>query len=291
MEYIDKTAHFLKLIVVLTLNQLVAVFGVLFVFGLLLYLLARFTRVTFVKSLGQKADVYFTGWIGTPVHELGHAIFCIPFGHRITEIKLFSPNAKNGSLGYVNHSYKPHNIWHNIGNFFIGLGPIIFGSVVMFFLIKYLIPDNSIVLKLISSKQVLVGGTDLTKVVNSILETAGQFMSGLFSNQNINSWQFWVFIYLSLSISTHMELSPSDIRSMLTGLIAIIVLLLIINTIGLIFNLDISKNIGLISSYTILSIGLFTFITVCSTLFFVGSFLILNIFSIIRFRKFFHPFG
>ena len=48
--------------------QLLVLFGALLLFGIILYFLARFTRVAFIKSMGQKSDIYFTGLIGTPVH-------------------------------------------------------------------------------------------------------------------------------------------------------------------------------------------------------------------------------
>ncbi len=34
---------------------------------------ARFSRTTFAKSIGPKAEIFITAWIGTPIHELGHA--------------------------------------------------------------------------------------------------------------------------------------------------------------------------------------------------------------------------
>ena len=129
---------FIQKLLLTTLGQFLTIFwSVFFIFGLILYLLARMTRTSFVKSVGVNADMYFTGWLGTPVHEMGHAIFCIPFGHTITEMKLFTPKSDDGSLGYVNHSYNPRNPWHQIGNFFIAFGPIILGSFIIFLLVKY----------------------------------------------------------------------------------------------------------------------------------------------------------
>ena len=101
MEWIHKILDFLHLLAITTLYQLLSLLGLLFVVGLILYFLARFTRNAFAAASARKLDVFVTGWIGTPVHELSHALFCLVFGHRITDIKLFRPNSSDGSLGYV----------------------------------------------------------------------------------------------------------------------------------------------------------------------------------------------
>lgn len=152
MVNLNNFLDFLKLLVVTTFSQLIWLLGLFFIFGLILYLFARFTRVTFVKSAGRKLDIFITGWIGTPVHELGHAIFCVLFGHKIKELKLYSPNAADGTLGFVHHAYNPKSTYQKIGNFFIGAGPIIFGSLVIYAISYYLVPDMRAVFSGIESQ-------------------------------------------------------------------------------------------------------------------------------------------
>ncbi len=48
-----------------------------FIFGLLLYVLSRSTRNLFVKAGVPAVDIYLTGWIGVPLHELGHALLVV----------------------------------------------------------------------------------------------------------------------------------------------------------------------------------------------------------------------
>lgn len=291
MEIIVMILEFIKNVLLLTTSQLISIFGVFFFFGIILYFLARFTRTTFVKSIGYKFDVYFTGWLGTPVHELGHAFFCIPFGHKITEIKLFSPDSKDGSLGYVNHAYKPNNIWHKIGNFFIGFGPILFGSLVLYILIKYLVPENTQIIELIASQK--ANFDSLAGVGNQFVNMyhAGtNIFTLLFTPGNISSWQFWLFIYVALCISSHMELSPPDIKGLWSGLITIIVLFLILNSIGVFFGVDISVYTHKISNYSYMTSGIFSFAVFISALFFIVSYLLLNVYALIRYRKVFLPF-
>jgi len=131
MDDVHPSFNFFVQVVTTTLYQFLSLFGFVLIFGLLLYFISRSTRKAFSNSGHSKLDIYFTGWIGTPVHELGHAIFCILFGHRITEIKLYSPNSEDGTLGYVNHSFNSKSFYQRIGCFFIGTGPILF---VFFFL-------------------------------------------------------------------------------------------------------------------------------------------------------------
>lgn len=290
MDVLKTVFEFIKTVSIASITQLIALMATFFFFGLLLYLLARFTRVIFVKSIGVKFDIYVTGWIGTPVHELGHALFCIPFGHKITNMKLFSPNNENGTLGYVNHSYNSNNLWHKIGNFFIGFGPILFGSFVLYILLKYLVPDNSSLISL--SKNPVHNLTTLTGLKDQLIQL---FMSGkaittqLFSEQNLKSWQFWIFIYSAMSIASHMELSPPDLKGVWNGVLSIFVLLLAINSVGLLFKIDLNAYVLSISRYTNMASGIFTLSVILSAIFFISSYILLNFYTLIRYRKLFHP--
>ena len=87
------------------LLQLACTVGVIAVFGLLIAWCTKlFCRM--VGVAGPKI-LLLTGVVGTPIHELGHALMCLVFGHKIVEMKLFQPNNAEGTLGYVNHSYNP----------------------------------------------------------------------------------------------------------------------------------------------------------------------------------------
>jgi len=85
-----------------------------------------------IRIFGIHLYLYLFAWIGTACHELGHALFCVIFRHKITELKLFSPDTKTGTLGYVSHTYEPGSIYQTIGNFFIGIGPILLGSLAIY---------------------------------------------------------------------------------------------------------------------------------------------------------------
>lgn len=234
MNELNQFLEFLKQVIFTTFSQLIWLLGLLFIFGFILYLFARFTRSTYVKTTGSTLDIFLTGWVGTPVHELGHAIFCLIFRHKITEIKLFSPNAEDGTLGYVNHSFNPKSIYQKIGNFFIGIGPIIFGTFIIYALLYYLVPNTHEVFNSIDAQsKILVKGVhgEIHGILSSLWSSSLNTLETLFKKSNFSDYKFWVFIYLSMCISSHMELSPPDIKGAWRGLLSLVLFFLVINLI------------------------------------------------------------
>ena len=306
MDQLNSTIDFLKLVIITTFSQLIWLLGLLFVFGLILYILARFTRLTYVKSAGRKLDVIVTGWIGTPVHELGHAVFCILFRHRILEMRLYTPNSTDGTLGYVNHAYNPGSTYQRIGNFFIGVGPIIFGAVVLYAALYYLVPEKDAVFSGIEAQSsMLVAGVrgNFSGIFESLWDTTTTTLSAMFSRANFSDYRFWIFLYLAMCISSHMELSPPDIRGAKSGLISLIIFLLFFNL--FIMGMDAMGLSGLfgslwkyiqIETYTA-SINrivgmfgaLFVFATIISALNFAASYTLLTIYNLVRGRGLINP--
>lgn len=226
--------EFLKQVVFSTFSQLIWLFGLILIFGFILFLLARFTRTTYIKTTGTTLDIFVTGWIGTPIHELGHAAFCLLFKHKIVEIKLYSPNSEDGTLGYVNHTYDTQSIYQKIGNFFIGIGPIILGTLILYLLLHYLVPNTKDVFSSINiQSKVLVKGVhgEFSGILSSLWGTTLNTLETLFKKSNFLNYKFWIFLYLSMCISSHMELSPPDIKGAWRGLLTIVLFFFLINLI------------------------------------------------------------
>lgn len=209
-------------------------FQVLFSVGLIIifgFIIAALNRA-WCRMLGSKGmfAMRATGVIGTPVHEIGHAIFCIIFGHKIVEMKLYSMDTSTGVLGYVNHSYNKKNIYHVVGNFFIGVGPILFGSAVLMLLMWLLIPAT---FANVFSSLGQVG--DMTYSVFSLdtyTQMGAMFMNtmvSIFSFSNFGNWAWWVFIVLGILIATHMTLSKADVDGSKLGFAILIGLFLLVD--------------------------------------------------------------
>lgn len=281
---------FFKILGIASLTQFLCIFGVILFFGFILFFLARLTRKTFVKTVGVKFDMFFTGWIGTPIHELGHAVFCLIFLHKIEEIKLFKPDAKSGTLGYVNHTYNKKNLYHKVGNFFIGIGPLLFGSFVLVLVLYFLMPENKILPMIFNSESIPLNGLSTVKTwIFSVGEITKQILLMLFTKQLLGSWQFWIFFYISVCIASHMELSPSDLKGAVAGLITICAIILIVNTIAILAGIDMTKYAFIISKQMHIVTGLFIFASVMSACGFIVSYFFLSIYSLIKNKKLVNP--
>jgi len=220
---------FIKDLVLATLGQMASLFAGIFIFGLLIHFISQLTFKSLEKSFGSKG-VYFVAWLGTPIHELGHALFCLIFFNKIDDIKFFKPDPVTGTLGYVYHKWNPKNPWHVLGNFFIGVGPVILGCAVLFAIFYFLIPDSS---RVWNSINVGVSEIDSSSPVASYLTafqgSALAIVRLIFTISNLSSWQFWVFLYLSICVASNIRLSWVDIKGSLSGLGCIVLPFFLIN--------------------------------------------------------------
>lgn len=306
MEYTNSIFNFLKAVLLTTISQLTWLLGLVFIFGFILYILTLFTRQTYAKSVGRKTDIILTGWIGTPVHELGHAIFCIIFGHKIQDIKLYTPNPVNGIIGYVNHTYNPKSTYQKIGNFFIGVGPIIFGAIIIYVALYYLAPNKNEILSNIEAKSPILMDSvkgDYTGTLGEIWAIAKLTLSSLFNTNNLSDYLFWIFLYIAVCISSHMKLSPSDIKGATGGLISLFILCLIINLV--ILGLEVTGisnyfgswwNYIKIESYaTVINkwIGLlgalFVFASIVSAIHFIVSYILFSAYNLLKGKSLINP--
>ena len=152
-----------------------------------------------IGLLGRRAFLAAFGWLGTAVHELSHALFCVLFGHKITELKLFDPGAAGGSLGYVRHAYNPKNPYHQLGNLFIAIGPIVVGAAAL-------------------AAQILGGAREIGARL-----TGGGHSSWLGAAG---------FLYLAIAIGSLMGMSREDFVGALPGLAAVVATLFLANLVS-----------------------------------------------------------
>ena len=193
--------------------QVLCTIGVIVLFGWLISLCNR----QFYVNMGKygRAACYVTAFIGTPVHELSHALMCVIFGHKIIDIKLFNIG-NDGTLGYVSHSYNKRNIFQCAGNFFIGVAPITVISALMYGLACLLIPQFT--------EKAAVLATGSFEDMPGRIEYMWQVIIAFFSAAT--TWQWWVFVLAGMFLALHMNLSGADIKSAAKGLVIVLALLL-----------------------------------------------------------------
>lgn len=254
--------NFLLSVTQITIIQIVALFGIFFIFGFLLSRIQAAILKNYSSSIGWRG-ILWTAWLGTPVHEYSHAILAFLFRHKIKDVVLFSPDAQTGELGYVAHSYDKKSVYQSVGNFFIGSAPLIIGPLLLVVLLYILIPGGG---ELFSS---------LSAIQNSLASTADgikNFFVSLFSVNNLSSWRFWIFLYISFCIASHLAPSKTDLKGVWRGWLLIVLCLFVANCVARLVNSDITEYIIGFSRFFSGLITIYIYTLLISLLHFVLSF-------------------
>ena len=229
----DSISDFIRELFINSFNQLIAILGIFFIFGFLLSLLSDLTRKKYYQTFGEKFIIYWTGWIGTPIHEIGHAVFCIIFGLPITKIQLFNTDPHALMRGYVSYAYQKKSLFKKVGILFASAGPIILGTYLLYLAIYFLLPDGKTLINDLKSWEIYLSNpSNLLEQFDAIIQQSFKTLPYFFSIKNLTSVKFWIFIYLSLCISSHMQLSDSDMKGLWWGVTFVIVVVFIINIIS-----------------------------------------------------------
>lgn len=191
-------------------------------------LLVGVCRYLFTLFMGQGFGygiIMATSVVGTPVHELGHALMCLLFGHKIDRMVLWSPMNKDGNLGYVTHSYHPKNPYHQLGNIFIGLGPVFSGLGIMILCMALCFPETLFGYA-DTAAEMVTDGESLLSLLGEGVRMVPNLM-GEWSNEDVPVWGRVIALIVMLSVSLHISLSPADIKGALGGVPVYLVLTLI----------------------------------------------------------------
>lgn len=152
----------------------------------------------------KKYRIFLT--TGIIIHELSHALVCRIVGAKIEKINFFSWQG-----GYV--KYHPSRL-KILTETFIGFAPILGGIGALLFFSWLL--DLRLILQIVDFQQPFLQG--LSTAIQGILPLI---------KKNWLSWQFWIFIYLTISIIICLIPSKKDIKNALGGVLVIFVLGLI----------------------------------------------------------------
>jgi len=179
---------------------------------LTLFVLQRLVFLLSAKILDGKV-IYLSAWVGAPIHELSHALFCFIFGHKIQKMVLFNPD-KCGTLGYVTHSYNNRNLWQVMGNFFIGIAPL-FGGLLGLYLVTWLLLDDAVNFfhLLRASTFQNLANIQLSQLV-LLNEQIIQFIESAYI---VSPIKVIIWAYLCAAISLHLSPSKEDLKGAWVG--------------------------------------------------------------------------
>ena len=199
----------------------------LIIFAAVMHLLEKAVQKRLASRFGW-GSILATGWIGTPIHELSHVVMCWVFGHRIDSVAFFEPDKKSGRLGYVKHSSKKNNLYQEIGNVFIGIAPLVGGSLVLLGILSLFYP---VLARAIAQAPVEIGSSGFAINLEDYYATLRSSMTEI----DLLSPRSWLFGYLVLSVGAHMAPSRSDYAGAGKGTVLLIGLILVISLIVTLF--------------------------------------------------------
>jgi hypothetical protein len=263
-------------VVLSTGGQLLILLGPLLFLALLMNFVARQSESLGYKVFGYKGYLFIFGWLGTSIHEFGHAFFAIIFGHKITDITLFTMK-EGGSLGHVNHSFNPSSFYQNIGNFFIGIGPILFGSLVLY-IISWLMFDLSF--DAINSVTINAAEIQDFSSIKALGLNVWANIQGYFNfvttGENTTWWKILLLIYLLFSIGSSITLSKADISGATEGFVFFVFMLLGFNLFTLWMG-DFTKDAFAIASSYVSSLYFLIILSMIINLGFIITLVFINI--------------
>jgi hypothetical protein len=229
MEILMSILRYLLDVILTTLSQLFILLGPLLLLAFIMNYVARANEHLSYNVLGRRLYLYGFGWLGTSVHEIGHAIFALIFGHNITEMKLFTPGS-DGSLGHVNHSYKKNSLYQRIGNFFVGIGPILLGSIMLYVITFLLFRIKATELTSFSlTADSLTSLEGFKSLGNAVWTGFLKYMDAVLNNPYSVWWKLVIFFYLLYAIGSSVTLSAADVSGALDGLIIFVICLFLFN--------------------------------------------------------------
>ena len=220
---------------------------VLILFGFIMGQTRHYALTNFSNKKGGYFFMDFFNLVGTPVHELGHLLFGLLFGYHIDQICLYRTTKKamrsGGTLGFIKMHHENHSFLQklqgDLGQFFIGIGPLVFGPAVIYILSRFL-PQS------------------IQTLPNSFQKGGVIFFKALQQLQASDIIFLFIFLYIIMGISLNMELSRQDLHLACKGLLFLEVFFLILSGLSVLFHWNLQYGIDILFRWNLLisSVGI-----------------------------------
>ena len=213
----------LSAMLLLALSQLVMILLPFALAVAVLSPLAKRNHVLLIRCFGFKAYILFIS-VSTILHEAGHAVMCLVFRHRIIEFRPLPTGREKGQTGLVLHGWDSGNIYQSIGNFFIGVAPMIVGISLIYVLTILCFGEFC------SWHYTVPGGRmHWVDAVRRITPDAAEGLKTLFRPGNFADARFYIYLAVLMVIGNSIAPSVSDIRNSAMGVGAMALGLFILN--------------------------------------------------------------
>jgi len=202
----------------LTLKILLTLFLPIIISCIILNLLAKEQNRRLYAIGGWRALLISAG-VGTPIHELSHFLAAVIANHKIIELKLFKPDKRTGSMGYMTHSYREDNFFQAIiGNTLIAIAPFFGGAAVIYLMSSYIFPDFSLFSRTVPriyflNLNDLLNWESYLLVLDSHLKFFAFLGKKIFSAAMLSHWKTYVFLLLMFGIVNHLSPSGADFKN------------------------------------------------------------------------------
>ncbi len=247
--------------------NLASILGIFVIFGFIFNVIENKNNQLIQRSLGEKF-IIFTGFIGTVVHEVSHLIMALIFNHKIVKVELFRPRKykEDGILGFVKSTYNPNSIYQQVGNFFIGIAPMIFGTLTIW-LLFIIFSNNSYTIFLnymnIGLYTNYLQSSNYSGFFNLLVHDVFLLLKTIFSFDYIFNVNHLIMLFLIYSISTHMTLSFVNLKGSFRGLLVCFFVVFVITFLGKILGVS-----NIFTSSIVFKINLYIFLFLMLGLFF-----------------------
>lgn len=232
---VQNVADFMTALTSAFCRQVVLGFGLLALVGLLLSLTQRWIFLLLYRAIGLKGIVTWTGWLGTPLHELSHVVVGKLFLVEITKVKLWEPDPTDGVLGYVRYRVprlRPAELHKVVGTFLMGIAPLFGGALFLLAALHLTSRDPAAMFAEARRFATLAESAPPDALGRGFVALVKAVYLTIFAEGPL-SWRPWVFLYVAMCVGAHLAPSRADLQGGLSGLLVLLVAALFANAIAL----------------------------------------------------------